>query len=53
MSPPPIDPALLSVEEDIQPLIRAIKLSRRILAAPNFARYRATEVAPGDGRAER
>jgi choline dehydrogenase len=45
-SPPAIDPALLSVDEDIQPLIRAIKLARRILAAPNFARYQATEVAP-------
>jgi choline dehydrogenase len=46
-SAPAIDPALLSVEEDIQPLIRAIKLARRILAAPDFARYQATEVAPG------
>jgi choline dehydrogenase len=46
---PRIDPALLSVEADIEPLIRAIKLSRRILAMPNFARYRATEVAPGAG----
>jgi choline dehydrogenase-like flavoprotein len=45
--PPAIDPALLSVEEDIQPLIRAIKLARRILAAPNFARYHGTELAPG------
>jgi choline dehydrogenase len=44
---PRIDPALLSVEADIEPLIRAIKLSRRILAMPNFARYQATEVAPG------
>jgi choline dehydrogenase-like flavoprotein len=44
---PLIDPALLSVVADIEPLIRAIKLSRRILAAPNFARYRATEAAPG------
>jgi choline dehydrogenase len=44
---PAIDPALLSVEADIQPLIRAIKLARRILGAPNFARYHATEVAPG------
>jgi choline dehydrogenase len=48
-SPPLIDPQLLSVEEDIRPLIRAIKLSRRILATPNFARYRATEIAPGRG----
>jgi choline dehydrogenase len=44
---PRIDPALLSVEADIEPLIRAIKLARRILAMPNFAAYRATEVAPG------
>jgi choline dehydrogenase-like flavoprotein len=47
-SPPLIDPALLSVDEDIRPLIRAIRLSRRILAMPNFARYRATEFAPGE-----
>jgi len=44
---PAIDPALLSVEEDIQPLIRAIRIARRILAAPQFARYHGTEVAPG------
>jgi choline dehydrogenase-like flavoprotein len=44
---PAIDPALLSVEEDIQPLIRAIRLARRILAAANFARYHGTEIAPG------
>jgi choline dehydrogenase len=44
---PAIDPALLSVEADIQPLIRAIKLARRILGAANFARYHATEAAPG------
>jgi choline dehydrogenase len=44
---PAIDPALLSVEADIEPLIRAIKLARRILGAANFARYHATEVAPG------
>ena len=46
-APPLIDPALLSVDADIQPLIRAIKLARRILATPYFARYRATELAPG------
>ena len=44
---PLIDPALLSVDTDIQPLIRAIRLARRILAAPDFARYEANEVAPG------
>jgi choline dehydrogenase-like flavoprotein len=46
-APPLIDPKLLEVDDDIRPLIRAIKLARRILAAPNFARYRATEIAPG------
>ncbi len=47
-APPLIDPALLSVAEDIQPLVRAIRLSRRILSAPDFARYAATELAPGE-----
>ncbi len=46
---PAIDPALLSAPQDIQPLIRAIRLARRILGASQFARYRATEVAPGAG----
>ncbi len=45
---PLIDPALLAVEEDLQPLLRAIRLSRRILAAPNFSGYKASEVAPGE-----
>jgi choline dehydrogenase-like flavoprotein len=44
---PAIDPALLSVEADIQPLIRAIRIARRILGAPSFAHYHGTEVAPG------
>jgi choline dehydrogenase len=44
---PLIDPALLSVESDIEPLVRAIKLARRVLASPPFARYRGTETAPG------
>ncbi len=44
---PLIDPALLSQPEDILPLRRSIRLARRILAAPDFARYRATELAPG------
>jgi len=44
---PAIDPALLSVEEDIQPLVRAIRLARRILAAPDYAHYHGVEMAPG------
>jgi choline dehydrogenase len=46
---PLIDPALLAVDEDIQPLLRAIRLARRILAAPSFSRYKAAEAAPGAG----
>jgi choline dehydrogenase-like flavoprotein len=44
---PLIDPALLSAAGDIEPLMRGIKLARRILGAPNFARYHAVEAAPG------
>ena len=44
---PRIDPRLLSVASDIDPLVRAINLARRVLAAPAFAPYRGVEVAPG------
>jgi choline dehydrogenase-like flavoprotein len=44
-----IDPNLLGDEEDLAPLVRGLELSRRILAAPSFARYRAVEVSPGPG----
>ena len=45
---PLIDPNLLSVPEDIEPLIRGIKLARRIFACAAFERYRAREVVPGE-----
>ena len=44
---PLIDPNLLSAPEDLAPLVRGLLLSRQILAAPAFARYRAWERAPG------
>lgn len=44
---PLIDPALLSAPGDIDPLMRAIRIARRILGSPHFERYRAIEVAPG------
>jgi len=47
--PPAIDPNLLGVPEDIEPLVRGLELARRIAAAPSFARYRAVETAPGPG----
>lgn len=50
LAPPVIDPALLSAPEDIEPLIRGIRLARRVFDSPTFARYRATETAPGTGR---
>lgn len=48
---PLIDPALLSVASDIDPLIRAIKISRRMLAGASFAQYAATETLPGSAAA--
>ncbi len=33
--------------EDVEPLIRGIRLVRKAFAAPAFARYRAHETAPG------
>ena len=46
-TPPNIDPNLLGVPEDIEPLVRGLALARRIASAAAFARYRAVEVAPG------
>ena len=44
---PLIDQNLLSVLEDAQPLIRGIRLVRKVFASPAFAQYRAQETAPG------
>lgn len=46
-SPPIIEANLLADEADLAPLLRGLKLSRRLFAAPAFARYHAAEVAPG------
>jgi choline dehydrogenase len=46
-TPPNIDPNLLGVPEDIEPLVRGLALARRIATAPAFTRYGAIEVAPG------
>jgi choline dehydrogenase-like flavoprotein len=45
---PLIDPNLLSVPEDVMPLVRGIRLARRIFGAPAFEEYRAHESIPGD-----
>jgi choline dehydrogenase len=44
---PLIDPRLLEHPDDIQPLIRALKIARRAFAAEAFAEYDGVEVAPG------
>jgi choline dehydrogenase-like flavoprotein len=42
-----IDPRFLSEAEDLQPLLRGIRMARSMFAAPAFAKYRSTESAPG------
>ena len=49
-TPPRIDPALITAPEDAETLLRGIRLARRVFASPAFARYRATESAPGAAR---
>ncbi len=44
---PLIDPHLLEHPDDIKPLIRALKIARAAFATEPFAKYEATEVAPG------
>jgi choline dehydrogenase-like flavoprotein len=44
---PLIDPHLLEQPEDIQPLIRALKIARSAFATRAFAEYEGVEVAPG------
>jgi choline dehydrogenase-like flavoprotein len=47
MVPPLVDPNLLGDPDDLAPTLRGLELSRRIIAAPSFARYRAVEDQPG------
>ncbi len=44
---PAIDNAFLREDEDVEPLLRGIRISRRILASPAMSRYAATEILPG------
>jgi len=46
---PVIDPNLLAVPEDIDPLLRGMRLIRRIFASAAFAKYKVREIVPGDG----
>jgi len=44
---PFIDPAYLSAPEDMQTMIEAVKIGRKILSAPAMAAFSKTEVEPG------
>lgn len=44
---PLVDPNLLGAPEDIEPLVRGLKLARRIFATSAFAPYHAIEFLPG------
>ena len=48
---PIIDPNLFAAPEDFEPLLRALRISRRLFASPAFARYRAKEFLPGQAAA--
>lgn len=49
--PPRIDPQLGCAQADIDTLVRGLQLARRVFASDGFARYRATERAPGPAAA--
>jgi choline dehydrogenase-like flavoprotein len=47
LAAPLIDNAFLREPEDIEPLLRGLRIARQILAHPALARYAGTEVLPG------
>jgi choline dehydrogenase len=48
LAPPVIDPNVLDVPQDVEPLVRAIRLIRKIFGAPAFKKYGVRESAPGE-----
>lgn len=46
-SPPAIDPNFFSVEEDVDTMVRAVKLARQIMSSPSFEPHRGEETKPG------
>jgi choline dehydrogenase len=44
---PLVDPQLLSHPDDVDTMLRGLKIGRRVTRAASFARYRAVEVQPG------
>ncbi len=47
LAPPRIDPRFLSAEDDLERLLKAVRIGRDLLYAPAFDRYRGEELAPG------
>lgn len=48
LAPPAVDPAFLREPEDREPLLRGLRLARRIAAHEPLAAYLADELLPGD-----
>ncbi len=48
LAPPVIDPRYLQHDDDAKTMLDGVRLARRIVAAPAFARYRGREAAPGE-----
>lgn len=47
LAAPVIDPRYLTHDDDARTMLEGVKLARRIIAAPPFARYRGREAEPG------
>lgn len=47
LAPPRIDTNFLGESDDIEPLLRGIRIARRILATPQLVRFRGRETLPG------
>jgi choline dehydrogenase-like flavoprotein len=45
---PLIDPNFLGEPDDLDVIVRGVKIARQLLRAPAFARYRSVEIVPGD-----
>jgi len=44
-----VDPQLFSHADDMEVMLRGLRIGRAVSQAPSFARYRAVEVQPGPG----
>jgi choline dehydrogenase-like flavoprotein len=49
LAAPLVDPGLFSDPDDVETMLRGLKIGRQVTQAASFARYRAVEVQPGPG----